>query len=210
MKLPVEAHESAGVKIPSKTDCFRLMAETGMLANIVVHSIQVCRVALLLADRLQAAGIELNRDLVEAAALLHDITKTRSLETGEKHAETGGQFLRQRGYPEVGTIVHQHVKLDHYFAADLPDEAEIVNYADKRVLHDRVVSLSRRMAYIVERYGGNQQLARRLDLLWEQSVIMEERIFSHLHFSSEQVADLLPTEGLAAELDDFRAACERG
>ena len=196
------------MQIPPKTECYRLMAEMRMLDNIVAHSIQVSRVSLLLADRMQTAGITLNRELLQAAALLHDITKTRSFETGEMHTETGGELLHLRGYPEVGHIVRQHVRLDSYSAAGPPTEAEIVNYADKRVLHDHVVSLNRRMEYIVQRYGTNPQVARRLDWLCERSLAMEARIFAHLPFPCGSLPDLLPEAGLEDELAGYRAICE--
>jgi hypothetical protein len=90
----------------------------------------------------------------------------------------------------------------------LPTEAEIVNYADKRVLHDRVVSLNRRMEYIVQRYGTNPQVARRLDWLWERSLAMETRIFAHLSFPCGRLPDLLPEAGLEDELAGYRTICE--
>ncbi|MFW6241518.1 MAG: HDIG domain-containing metalloprotein, partial [Thermodesulfobacteriota bacterium] len=79
--------------IPTRTECYRLIFESGMLDHIVAHSLQVSRVALLLTDALNASGADLDRPLIRSAALLHDITKTRSLETGERHSETGAEFL---------------------------------------------------------------------------------------------------------------------
>ncbi len=61
-----------------------------MMSHIKAHSLRVCQVAELLTDHLTASNmnvyIRLCRDLVSAGALLHDITKTRSFETGENHA----------------------------------------------------------------------------------------------------------------------------
>ncbi|MEA3231453.1 MAG: HDIG domain-containing protein, partial [Thermodesulfobacteriota bacterium] len=111
---------------PSKKECDRLFHSTGMLANIVEHSRQVCRVATFLTDQLRKADIFLCRELIAAAALLHDITKTRSFDTGEDHTRTGEELLSRLGYNEVGKIVGQHVALDTYFSSDVPDEAEIV------------------------------------------------------------------------------------
>ena len=87
------------IRIPTEAECGRLMAEMGMLENIVAHCRQVCRVSLLIVDHLNPDG--LNRELVWAAALLHDITKTRSFQTHEDHAETGAQLLVELGYPEA-------------------------------------------------------------------------------------------------------------
>ncbi len=177
------------IRIPSEAECGRLMADMGMLENIVAHCRQVCRVSLLIVDHLNPNG--LNRDLVRAAALLHDITKTRSFQTHEDHAETGAQLLVELGYPEVGRIVGQHVCLDRYFASQSVTEAEIVNYADKRVLHDRIVPLKERMGYILEKYGREEERKQAILLLWEKTEELEKRLFAGLPFAPEEIIPLL-------------------
>jgi hypothetical protein len=98
-------------------------------------------------------------------------------------------MLTEMGYPEVGRIIGQHVRLERYFASPVPDEAEIVNYADKRVLHDRIVPLAERMQYIVERYGLSPERKSALLLLWEKSEALERRLFAGLSIAPE---DLIP------------------
>ena len=156
----------------------------------------VCRVALVLTDGLIDAGIDINRPLVRAAALLHDITKPRSFKTGENHAQTGGEYLTALGFPEVGHIVRQHVMLDHYFSDTAPNEAEVVNYADKRVLHDRLVSLDDRMTYILQRYARTAERRALLKQLWNQTRGLEQRLFSYLTFPP----DIIPEKLLARAL----------
>jgi uncharacterized protein len=187
MNDPMDAKQ---MRIPSETECARLIAEMGMLENIVAHSRQVCRVALLITDQ-RPDG--LNRELIRAAALLHDITKTRSLQTLEDHAETGAKLLADLGYPEVGRIVGRHVRLDRYCTSGAPTEEEIVNYADKRVLHDRIVSLDERMGYILERYGRETERKRLLLRLWEETKGLEARLFVGLPVTPEDVIRLLNT-----------------
>ena len=179
------------MRLPSVPDCENLMAEMQMLGHIVDHSRQVCRVAVLLVERLADGGLVLNRDLVRAAALLHDITKTRSFVTHENHAATGAELLKRRGFPEVATIVRQHVTLDAYPESAPPVEADIVNYADKRVLHDRIVTLDERMEYILNRYGRLPEDRVRIRRLWYRSVRLEGRIFARLAFTPEMVGPLL-------------------
>ncbi len=159
------------------------MHQTGMLPHIGDHSRLVCRVAHCLAKLLIDDQVLLNLELVQAGALLHDITKTRSLLTGEIHPNSGCDLLAALGYPEVGRVVAQHVKLRFYFENDHPDEAEIVNYADKRVINDRIVSLDKRMQYILERYGKTAQDAIRVKALCQLTQKVEERIFAHLDFA---------------------------
>lgn len=168
----------------------RIMADMGMLENIIAHSLKVCGVALFLTDRLGLPG--LNRELIRAAALLHDITKTRSFRTVEDHAETGARLLMDLGYPEVAGIVGQHVRLNRYIlSTSVPTDAEIVNYSDKRVLHDRIVPLSTRMGYILEKYGSGPERKRNILLLWEKTEKLEKRLFAGLPFSPGDISGLL-------------------
>jgi len=158
-----------------------------MLDNIVSHSIQVCRVALLLVDELHQGGVALSRNLVQAAALLHDITKTRSFQTNENHAATAAEWLTRKGYPEVGDIVRQHVRLDTYSDSDIPTEVEVVNYADKRVLHDKIVPLSERMNYILVRYGTEPHYRHRIRNVWKKTEGLERKLFHRITLTPGEV-----------------------
>jgi uncharacterized protein len=195
------------MQIPSKTECFRLMCEMKMMDHIVAHSMQVCRVATYLTDYLVGQHPHLNAKMIRAAALLHDITKTRSFNTREDHALTGSQFLTDRGYPEVGDLVRQHVVLDEYSATKIPVEAEIINYADKRVLHDEIVDLDRRLDYILERYAKKAEHRKRICLLWEKTKHLENRIFSDLSFSPEDLNRILNAENWLMDLTEYQRVC---
>ncbi len=182
--------KAESINIPSEDACWRIISDMGMLENIVAHSLQVCRVSLFLTDHLGLP--ELNRELIRAAALLHDITKTRSFRTQEDHAETGARLIADLGYPEVAGIVGQHVRLNRYGSASAaPVDAEIVNYADKRVLHDRIVPLSERMGYILEKYGSAPERKRTILILWEKTEKLETRLFARLPFHPGDVSRLL-------------------
>jgi uncharacterized protein len=148
-------------RIPSLQECDELMAEYCMLPNIIAHSRQVMRVSLAITDNLKD-GVSINRNLVIAAALLHDITKTRSLKTQEHHDQSGGELLRELGFPRVGEIVRQHVILLDFNPREKLAEREIVNYADKRVMHDRIVSLAQRVEDLIQRYGTTEEIKNRI------------------------------------------------
>ena len=175
------------MNIPTPETCYQIQKEMGMLDNIVEHCMQVCRVALTLVDNINEPSPKMDRTLIVAAALLHDITKTRSFKTQEDHAQTGERFLKEQGYPEVGKIVGQHVRLVDYDRNGLPNAAEIINYADKRVLHDQVVSLDRRMQYIVDRYGTDPERKKRIQWLWDQTRSLEDRIFRSISFEPHEL-----------------------
>ncbi len=182
------------MKIPTLEQCYHLMSEMKMMDHIVVHSMQVCRVATFLTDQLKEQKNFLNFNLIRSAALLHDITKTRSFNTGEDHALTGSQFLADRGYLEVGDLVRQHVVMDAYRTGKTLREVEIINYADKRVLHDKIVSLDKRLEYILERYAQKPGDRERIDLLWQKTKRLEDRIFNDLPFAPEDLNHLINSE----------------
>jgi uncharacterized protein len=181
-----------------------------MLPNIVIHSLQVCLTATFLVDQLGGeSGIKLDRDLVQASALLHDITKTRSLTTGEIHALTGAELIDAMGYPDVAYIIGHHVILDVTVVSDAPVEVEIVNYADKRVLHDRVVSLQERMDYILVRYAKHPGDRDRIARHWSRTKDLEKKVFVFLPFSPGDLGRLLGPDSLSAAMKDYNQYCGR-
>ena len=179
------------MKIPNRDECFRMMGEMEMMDHIVVHSLQVCRVATFLSEHLNKQNGQLNLDLIQAAALLHDITKTRSFKTRENHALSGGQLLAEQGYPEIGELVRQHIRLDDYPNPAVVAERQILNYADKRVLHDQVVSLDERLDYILENYGETPEHTDRIHWLWKKTLELEEKIFDGLKVGPRELNRIL-------------------
>lgn len=163
-----------------------------MMDHIIDHSVMVSNVARFLCLKLKKYSPGLDTRLTTSAALLHDITKTRSFDTKEIHSETGGQILTRMGYPEIGDIIRQHVILDSYQNNSPVSEQEIVNYSDKRVLHDKVVSLNKRLEYINIRYGARKEFKDHIQIMWKNSVNLENKIFSDLDISPDQLSELIP------------------
>jgi uncharacterized protein len=169
--------------IPSPTDCLDLMTAHGMLPNIREHSLVVREVALHVGTWLVEAGFALHLDLIEAGALLHDLGKTYCLGTAINHAEWGAQAVNDAGYPEVAQIVREHILLESNGQDPRAiREAEVVNYADKRVLHTRVVTLADRFTNLIERYGKNDAAKSRIAGLQEGAHQLEAKLFGPLSF----------------------------
>lgn len=163
--------------IPTREECLRLMGEYKMLENIISHSLAVTKVALFLSVELNKRGQRIDVRLVEAASLLHDLTKTECLKTKEDHAMTGSQLLKGMGYERVGEIVARHIWLGKEGDPSCICEEEIVNYADKRVMHDRIVSLEERFRDLKERYGKHGRAEDYLEHLQKEICGIENRIF---------------------------------
>ncbi len=178
--------------IPSVQQCFDLMAKYEMLENIRAHSIMVERIASLIARGLREAGDNLSLDLVTAGALMHDIAKTRSLKTKENHSATGSEICLQNRLDELAEIVAQHVVLKNFSKEGPVLEKEIVYYADKRVNHDKIVSLEERLAYLIKQYGnGDETLIRRMGKNFDLCKQVENKLFSKLRFAPEDVAGMI-------------------
>jgi uncharacterized protein len=186
------------VDSPSPTDCLALMSAHGMLPNIYEHSLLVREVALHLGTSLAEAGFALHLDLIDAGALLHDLGKTYCLGTSLNHAEWGAQALTAAGYPEVAQVVREHIFLESNGKDPRAiREAEVVNYADKRVLHTQVVTLTDRFVDLMERYGKSEEAKRRIAGLEQGAQLLEAKLFAPL---SLQPMDLLQLNDTRREL----------
>ncbi|MCL6620737.1 MAG: HD domain-containing protein [Syntrophobacterales bacterium] len=181
----------AAVRVPTWAECLALMEEFGMLPHIREHCFMVQAVARELGRALAAAGMPVHLPLIVAGALLHDLGKTPCLGTGEDHARFGAGVLAARGYPEVARVVAQHIHLEDLPAPGRPiREAEVVNYADKRVLHTRVVPLAERFADLKRRYGRTPEHLARISYYEERSRRLEERLFAPLSLTPDDLLHL--------------------
>ena len=178
--------------IPSIEMCFHLMDKYQMLENIKAHSIEVTKVAHLIASGLHNAGLDISLKKTLAGAMLHDIGKTSSLNSTENHAEIGKEICLQNHLDEIADIVNEHIILKDYNINDNYSEKEIVYYSDKRVNHDKIVPLEERLNYILERYGRNQERLRKLiKKNFELCKKVEEKLFNKLDFSYKSLSYLV-------------------
>jgi hypothetical protein len=150
----------------------------------------VARVAVILGKALNRRERHLSIPLIIAGALLHDIAKTRSLLEGGDHVEMGKKMVLELGYPEVAWIVGTHVD-SGLEIVDTINESAVVNYSDKRVRHDRVVSLKERLKDLVVRYGGTPETRSRLRDMTRNVERLEEEIFSQIPLSPRDVESMI-------------------
>lgn len=169
--------------VPDEKTCLEIMAREGMLENIVQHSLKVARVARFLAEALFESGVVLDMRLLRAAALLHDITKTRSISTGENHASTGARFLVELGFAELAPLVAAHISPPEMVI----DETSVLNYSDKRVMHDRVASLRVRFDDLCIRYGFLPSWERAIRDNLDRSLRFERMLFERLPMGPERL-----------------------
>lgn len=177
--------------VPSETACFGLLDKYQTPRHIVLHSRKVWEVAKVVGEGLLTKDIPLDMSLVRASSLLHDIGKYPCILDGQGyHDARGEQILQHEGFPAVARIVGQHVILKGDPANGLREE-HVVFYADKRVVHDQLVSLDERFVYLQETYGKTSSAVKRLDAMKVETLRLEQTIFLHLDFEPADVIGLI-------------------
>ena len=132
-RFDMDSHDALSPHIPDVQACNVLLAQVP--PQVAEHSRAVQRLALEMCDTLAEHGVRLNRALLSAAALLHDICRTEP-----NHAFAGAQKLRDLGYPEIADIVAVH----HDWSGGPFDESALLYLADKYVQGDQRVTLEER------------------------------------------------------------------
>ena len=185
MDTPADFAEQCGLAprrdIPTRRECEAILAMGNVPRPVVLHSRKVADVALCLGFRLRGCGLDLNLELVQAGALLHDLAKEQP-----NHAAAGAAILGAMGFPRVGEIVAAHSNIPASFRLD---ETALVFLADKVVRGEQLVSLSQRFQAKRERFRNNdaalQAMQARLDIALAVARVVEARLemdlFSALH-----------------------------
>ncbi|MDK2990690.1 MAG: uncharacterized protein PWR16_2219 [Methanoculleus sp.] len=149
-------------------DCIALLRRAGCSEGVITHCRAVRDLALA-----YASGPSVDRDLVQAGALLHDIG--RGVTHDLRHAEAGGAICRSFGLDEaIVAIVERHIgaglTADECAALDLTPrdcmprtlEEKIVAHADNLVKGTRVITLEERLQRSIALPRRQRERIRRL------------------------------------------------
>lgn len=147
--------------IPAEPECFALLTKLSVPNRVINHAKAVAQLAEKISLALNAAGCNLDLELVKAAGLLHDLAR------GEPdHARAGAILLRELGYPKVAEIVASHMDIILAPKNEI-SEGMIVYLADKLVKGDRVIPLEVRFQETQAMYTGEpailEAITRRLN-----------------------------------------------
>lgn len=151
-------------------DAAQLITEFRVPLHVRRHCAAVANFAIELGEKLIAAGEKINLDLLRHSALLHDFMRVvdfrifspekfpdpasaedvkfwkmlREKYAGRGHEEVAAQILEERGFSDVARVVLKHRFVQIKKGFDTWEE-KILYYADKRVMHDKRVTLKERL-----------------------------------------------------------------
>lgn len=148
-------------KLPSREQALGYLRSSGCKENVIRHCEAVAELAVEIAAAFKEKGLNVDLELVEIGALIHDIgrSKTHSVH----HAVVGAEIARSFGLPEsLISIIKRHVgggitpneakKLgwpkDIYYPQTL--EEKIVAYADKLIEGTRQVPIEKTIKHFSE------------------------------------------------------------
>jgi hypothetical protein len=183
------------VTIPSRAEAAGLLLGLSPSGRLVRHSTAVAEVAAFLADRARRRGTRIERPVVDAAALLHDLDKALPGSHPLRplgHGHAGARWLVEHGRPELAPPVDCHpvgrLSESSYedWIAGATWEERIVAYADKRAIQ-RVGSIERRF----ERWlRGHPDLEPELRVARARAELLEREVCGAAGVQPEDVRRL--------------------
>ena len=159
--------------LPTRKECLALLAEYHVPVHIVSHSKAVAKLAVFLANRLNENGASIDVTLLDRACLLHDLLRVHDFKESDfnrfeqnlpeeekakwqqmrakykaiSHEDAAYDILKEK-YPALALTIKRHRYMALLDEKDRPDTWEeiLLYYADKRVMHEKIVSLKERLA----------------------------------------------------------------
>lgn len=164
--------------IPTREECEVICRSFGCSDDDVqAHCETVAAVAGRIGQALNDAGEHLDLNLIEAAALVHDMAKTK-----QNHAAVAGEWLSDMGFHRVGEIVAGHTDLDVQDDATI-GEAEVVYLADKFVRGEIVETLESRFQAALTEHGHDPEIRQRIEARRKRAEKSKTRLESRLNRS---------------------------
>lgn len=137
----------------NKNQIQKIYKEFHVPRHIIAHMRAVAYICKILCEKFTAKNIKIDKETVISAALLHDTLRVVDFEKINPewkkyhkigHEKAMAKILRKRGENKMAKLIAKH---GFFSISRLKTwEEKILYYADKRVDHDKIVSLEKRFA----------------------------------------------------------------
>ncbi len=200
-------HNSGSI---SEGSVHALMEEYCTPVHVRKHIEAVTKVAVQISEALFQKGVLMDLNLVKCSALCHDLVRYVDFPnfenlshyqeeiTEEKlrtwkdlhqkykkihHADAIADILRERGFDATAKVVEAHNTSQIFRKEPFSWPEKVVYYADKRALHDTIVSLKERFADGRKRYSyeASPELENKV-------FVLEKEIFEYLDIEPEDIS----------------------
>ena len=166
-------------KLPSSQMALGLLSESGCSNRVITHCKAVSALAVKFAEACESKGLDVDVNLVEVGALLHDIGRSKT--HGVNHVIVGVEIAKSLNLPEsIVSIIECHVgggitadeakelgwPVKDYLPTTL--EEKLVTYADKLIEGLRVVPIEKTLLNLSRDLGENHPAIDRVIRLHEE------------------------------------------
>jgi len=218
--------------IPTREECFNLMDKYRVPIGVRKHCLVVNKVAVFLAKKLRAAGVDIDVNVVDAASMLHDLLRMVNFQSFEgavredrevwdelkelygfmDHADATHQVLKDI-YPRIAQTIKMHGV--HAVMEGKPKtwEDKVLAYADRRVMHTRVVSvdvryedLQFRHADFFEKFGMDPKVEKKKILKLEKEIFEHLKIEPGKKLAKKYHPDINKEEGAESKFKEINEA----
>jgi len=166
-------------RLPTRRRALSLLVQSGCSVGVINHCKAVAALATKIAEACKKKGLNVNIQLVEVGALLHDIGRSRTHHVN--HVVVGSEIAKSLSLPDpVVAIVERHIgggitvneakRLGWPLKSYLPQtlEEKIVNYADKLVERSRRVPIERTIRKFSKELGNMHPAIERIRKIHEE------------------------------------------
>jgi uncharacterized protein len=206
--------------LPTREECFDIIKKCHVPPHIVSHSLATAKLGVFLAQKLREKNIAIDPGLVEKACLLHDIARLCDLKESNynnfgrdvseqertawdrlktkfksaRHEDIAYELLREK-YPALALAIKKHRYTALLNEKDKPAtwEEKIVYYADKRVMHDKIVTLKERLEEAHQRSASLRNINEqsKIDTAGVDRLIfeLEQEIFSKIDLDPLEITE---------------------
>lgn len=164
--------------MPTREDALKILKEENASEQLIEHCEAVAKHALRLAEKIKDNGYELDLNLIETGALLHDIGRAQTNKV--EHGIVGGIILRSRGLEKHARIAERHIggglskeearRLGLPAKEYMPEtlEEKIITIADKLVIGEKIISIKETLKQYEDELGKNHPAIQRIKSLYEE------------------------------------------
>lgn len=154
--------------VPNRAECKEIWRRCCLDEGVIKHQEAVAETALRLGRNLAEKGEDIDLNLLEAAALLHDIKKTE-----RNHPQRAAYFLEQLGYSQVAEVVAEHMDI-FGIEEEKVTEKELLYLADKMVKGEEEVGIEARFRSML--HHPDEEIRKRAEYRYGDSLRILQKV----------------------------------